>query len=193
MTSTSKKLIEEYLTRLDSASSPLPRERRQELREEISEHIDAALENAVTLDTSTILAILDRVGQPADIIAAELSPSDNLQATPEPLGKDADSREGGSAENHPPPPRRRALYVTSGISSLAIATLLTFLTVRGMHDPGQPAEPAKKSISATPSESDDAAGRPSSNPEPSNEPTFRPDAPSSTPQGPKETGSPSPT
>ncbi|MGP3983911.1 HAAS signaling domain-containing protein [Streptomyces sp. KR80] len=74
MTSRQNQLIEEYLRRLDNASVFLTADRRQELRQEIVEHIDAALEEADTLHVNAVRAVLERLGPPADIVAAELGP-----------------------------------------------------------------------------------------------------------------------
>ncbi|WP_377272197.1 hypothetical protein [Peterkaempfera sp. SMS 1(5)a] len=76
MTPVRKQLVMEYLRRLDNACTLLPPPRRQELGEEIREHIEAALDEAEVLDADTVRAVLERLGQPADIVAAE------LQATP---------------------------------------------------------------------------------------------------------------
>ncbi|WP_407675351.1 HAAS signaling domain-containing protein, partial [Peterkaempfera griseoplana] len=76
MTPVRKQLVSEYLRRLDNACSLLPPPRCQELPQEIREHIDAALDEAEVLDADTVRAVLERLGQPADIVAAE------LQATP---------------------------------------------------------------------------------------------------------------
>jgi len=64
-------LITEYLGRLRAASWPLPPGRRDELQAEVAEHIEAALAASGTRDEVTVRNILDRLGPPEDIAAAE--------------------------------------------------------------------------------------------------------------------------
>ena len=69
-------LVQEYLGRLKVASGPLAVDRRIELIDEVGEHIAAALAEADRHDESTVRDILDRLGRPEDIIAAELDPDE---------------------------------------------------------------------------------------------------------------------
>ena len=64
-------LITDYLGRLRSASWPLPPGRRDELQAEVAEHIEAALVESGMRDEVTVRNILDRLGPPEDIAAAE--------------------------------------------------------------------------------------------------------------------------
>ncbi|MFC3582730.1 hypothetical protein ACFOSC_02525 [Streptantibioticus rubrisoli] len=80
-------LIEDYLHRLDNASAFLTRHRRAELREEIRDHISAALKEAATWDEDTVRAVLERLGPPAEIAAAETgSPSTGAGPVVTPIG-----------------------------------------------------------------------------------------------------------
>ncbi|MGW9047689.1 HAAS signaling domain-containing protein [Streptomyces lydicus] len=71
MTSTPNQLIESYLHRLDNASVFLTHDRRAELKDEIREHINAALDEAGSQDENAVRAVLERLGPPAEIVAAE--------------------------------------------------------------------------------------------------------------------------
>jgi hypothetical protein len=64
-------LVRDYLGRLEAASWPLAPTRRAELAEEVREHIEAALGEAGGRDAATIRGVLDRLGPPEEIVAAE--------------------------------------------------------------------------------------------------------------------------
>ncbi len=64
-------LVRDYLGRLEAASWPLPAERRRELASEVSEHIEAALSEAGRRDEVTVRNVLERLGPPEEIVAAE--------------------------------------------------------------------------------------------------------------------------
>ena len=64
-------LIADYLGRLRAASWPLTAGRREELAAEVAEHIDAALGEAGSRDESTVRNVLERLGPPESIAAAE--------------------------------------------------------------------------------------------------------------------------
>jgi len=64
-------LIAEYLGRLDAAAWPLPPTRRSELTAEVREHIERALLEAGNREETTVRNVLDRLGRPEDIVAAE--------------------------------------------------------------------------------------------------------------------------
>ncbi len=64
-------LIEDYLGRLRAASWPLPDARREELQAEVAEHIQAALTEAGARDEVTVHNVLERLGSPEVIAAAE--------------------------------------------------------------------------------------------------------------------------
>lgn len=67
-------LVRDYLGRLEVAAQVLPAGRRRELRAEIGEHIDAALAEAPSRDEVAVRNVLERLGQPEDIVAAEAGP-----------------------------------------------------------------------------------------------------------------------
>lgn len=56
-----------YLEELNRAAASLPPERRAELLAQISEHLDAEL--ADVLDADAARAVLERLGEPADLVA----------------------------------------------------------------------------------------------------------------------------
>jgi sulfur carrier protein ThiS len=64
-------LVRDYLGRLESAAWPLAAARRTELVGEVREHIDAALTEAGRTDEVTVRNVLERLGPPEEIVAAE--------------------------------------------------------------------------------------------------------------------------
>jgi hypothetical protein len=68
--STADRLVDDYLTRLAGASQALPPDRRTELLAEIRGHIAASLSGATDADEAAVRTMLDRLGDPADIVAA---------------------------------------------------------------------------------------------------------------------------
>jgi uncharacterized membrane protein len=64
-------LVRDYLGRLEAAAWPLPAERRSELVSEVREHIDSALTEAGRRDEVTTRNVLERLGPPEEIVAAE--------------------------------------------------------------------------------------------------------------------------
>lgn len=62
-------LVADYLRRLEKELSDLPRPRRRELVEEISEHINEARTGLESQSEAEIRTLLDRLGDPADIAA----------------------------------------------------------------------------------------------------------------------------
>jgi hypothetical protein len=69
MNSTADHLVDDYLKRLRKELAGLPRERRRELEQEISEHIAAARATLSAQNEAEIRTLLDRIGDPADIAA----------------------------------------------------------------------------------------------------------------------------
>ena len=67
-------LVRDYLGRLDAASWPLSPGRRDELRAEVAEHIDVALAEAGARDEVTVRNVLERLGRPEEIAAADADP-----------------------------------------------------------------------------------------------------------------------
>jgi hypothetical protein len=64
-------LVRDYLGRLSAAAAALPAGRGEELAEEVREHIDAALAEAGRSDEATVRNVLERLGSPEEIVAAE--------------------------------------------------------------------------------------------------------------------------
>jgi uncharacterized membrane protein len=64
-------LVRDYLGRLEAAAWPLAAARRTELVGEVREHIDAALTEAGQTDEVTVRNVLERLGPPEEIVAAE--------------------------------------------------------------------------------------------------------------------------
>lgn len=64
-------VVADYLQRLQAEATGLSAGRRAELVAEIRAHVAEALAAAGRDDESTVRAVLDRLGEPADIVAAE--------------------------------------------------------------------------------------------------------------------------
>ena len=71
-------LVDDYLARLDRAASSLPDDRRADVVTGIREHIDAARESGVVHDEATLRDLLDRLGEPDEIVAAAREGDDPL-------------------------------------------------------------------------------------------------------------------
>jgi uncharacterized membrane protein len=69
MASKADQLVEDYLKRLDKALRDLPKDRRNDLLDEISGHIAEARADLETESEGTIRTLLDRLGEPEDIAA----------------------------------------------------------------------------------------------------------------------------
>lgn len=82
-------LVDDYLLRLESAAARLQADRRAELVAEVREHIDAALGDAGRRDEPTVRNVLERLGSPEEIVAAEAAP---------------DAPAPGASLDHPPGP-----------------------------------------------------------------------------------------
>lgn len=65
-------LVRDYLGRLEAAAWPLGADRRSELVAEVREHIESALAEADRRDEVTTLNVLERLGAPEEIVAAEV-------------------------------------------------------------------------------------------------------------------------
>jgi hypothetical protein len=72
MNSTADRLVDDYLTRLADAAGVLPPDRKAELVSEIREHIDVWIAGSTGADEPAIRTMLDRLGEPADIVAAAM-------------------------------------------------------------------------------------------------------------------------
>lgn len=64
-------LVREYLARLDAAAAGLPERRREELIGEVREHIEAGIAEEAAPTAATVRNVLDRLGSPDEIVAAE--------------------------------------------------------------------------------------------------------------------------
>jgi hypothetical protein len=65
-------LVRDYLGRLEAAAWPLGAGRRGELVAEVREHIESALAEAARRDEVTTRNVLERLGAPEEIVAAEV-------------------------------------------------------------------------------------------------------------------------
>jgi hypothetical protein len=64
------RLVDDYLRRLDAASSMLPPDRRAELASEIRDHLDEALRDTDPNDKLAVRNVLERLGPPEEIVSA---------------------------------------------------------------------------------------------------------------------------
>jgi len=69
MSRTADQLVDDYLERLNAELGGLPRGRRREVVDEISEHIAEARADLAASNEAAIRNLLDRVGDPAEIAA----------------------------------------------------------------------------------------------------------------------------
>jgi uncharacterized membrane protein len=110
-------IVRDYLARLGTAAASLNSERRSELIEELREHIDLAVAEAGNSDESTVLNVLERLGSPHEIVAAETG------AVPSTVEARPPEQAGGPAVRRPQatPETRALLLLTLG------AVLLPFI------------------------------------------------------------------
>jgi len=74
-------LVDRYLADLASTAATLPSARRAELLDEVREHIATALEAAAPDDEVAVRNVLERLGTPAEIVAAEWVAEDGTPTT----------------------------------------------------------------------------------------------------------------
>ncbi|MFE7902958.1 hypothetical protein ACFU3E_36840 [Streptomyces sp. NPDC057424] len=168
MTSRRNQLIDEYLHRFDNASVFLPADRREELKQEIVEHIDAGLEEADARHAEAVRTVLERLGPPADIVAAEMSGPRSTGSTPvvKPIAPTTDVKGGHKADRHEqlrqddvaaslassPPSRRRTMLLIGAAATALVVGAMAFGISTSNDDQGQP--PAYEGPTSTPSESE---------------------------------------
>lgn len=68
-------LVRDYVDRLDAAATHLTTDRRAELVDEVRDHIELALAEAGSVDEATVHNVLERLGSPQEIVAAEATGS----------------------------------------------------------------------------------------------------------------------
>jgi hypothetical protein len=88
-TSTADRLVDDYLERLADAAQALPRDRCTELVSETREHIAASMIGSAGADEAAVRTMLDRLGEPDDIVAAamEIDPPDRPAYSRPPQGR----------------------------------------------------------------------------------------------------------
>jgi hypothetical protein len=105
-------LVSEYMGRLEAAARPLPADRRGELIAEVQDHIETALAEAGSRDEVTARNVLERLGAPEEIVAAESGE--------------------GSAPGAPPPVERGPRWGTTELAAILFLTVgAVFLPVVG--------------------------------------------------------------
>ncbi|MFE5584511.1 HAAS signaling domain-containing protein [Kitasatospora sp. NPDC056531] len=112
-------IVDDYLARLEAAATALPADRRTELLEEIRQHIGDALSDANAQYESVVRNVLEKLGSPADIIAAEA-----------PLGSAA-PQPASPVPDRPRPRIDRWKIAGLGLLLLAALALLAFNSSQG--------------------------------------------------------------
>ena len=92
-------LVRDYLTRLDRAATALPAGRRDELTAEVREHIETTLTKAGDRGEVTVRNVLERLGAPDEIVAAESGPAGSAA----PAGPALSAPSGWTSGSAPPP------------------------------------------------------------------------------------------
>jgi uncharacterized membrane protein len=82
MTTTADRAVDRYLKRLDADLADLPRARRREILDEIEEHIAEARAELPAESEAETRAVLERLGDPADIAADARQRFDVVPARP---------------------------------------------------------------------------------------------------------------
>lgn len=142
MTSSRHELVDEYLHRFDNASVFLPADRREELKQEIVEHIEAGLEEADVQHADAVRTVLERLGPPATIVAAEFNGPRSTGSTPvvKPVALSANvahEHEAHSQEQprqvdiaqppaSSPPPRKRTRLLIGAATTVLVVGALAF-------------------------------------------------------------------
>lgn len=117
----SQALVDEYLRRLERAADRLAPARRGELVGDVKEHIEAAL--AGDHDELTVRNVLDRLGTPEEIVAAEARPTASIGVSASPAIGPVAAAAGGSWRT----PARLVILALS----VALATLGAGIVVGG--------------------------------------------------------------
>lgn len=76
------RLAEDYLRRLDRAAAPLPETRRRELVDAVVEHLAQARRDGEPDDEAALRGVLDRLGEPEEIVAAAVEQEPGAAARP---------------------------------------------------------------------------------------------------------------
>jgi hypothetical protein len=73
-TRTGNRIADQYLTRLELALGDLPRDRRQEIVEEIGDHVQSALDELGEAPDAQVRSLLERVGDPSELASDAREP-----------------------------------------------------------------------------------------------------------------------
>lgn len=98
--------IDSYIGRVDAAARGLPPDRRVELLDQLREHLDAVAQTPGATEAS-VLAAIDRLGDPTEIVASE--DGEHTAHTP------------------PPPPGARSQWGALEIMAVLLLVVGTFL------------------------------------------------------------------
>ena len=123
---TGERLASDYLARLDAAARTLPADRRTELLEGITEHLDSARAAGELGDEAAARTLLDRLGEPEEIVAAarEEGPAGRGAAGGTPPGWGPPSWQGSGPGHAPPPAPGRPTVMTPPSTALETTAVL---------------------------------------------------------------------
>jgi hypothetical protein len=125
-------LVADYLARLAAAATALPPDRRAELLTEIREHIDAARVAGAAADEPAVRTLLDRLGEPAEIVAAAADDQAPVTMAATPAAPPPRSAAHGAfPPAYPPPTARRSAGVGLETAAVVLLTVGSFIPVLG--------------------------------------------------------------
>jgi hypothetical protein len=117
-------ILNQYFRRLEHALSVLPAERREQIVEDLRAHIEDALGSEPDQSEATVLAVLDRVGDPDDIAQEAVGAAADEDAIGAPASRAADIST-ASAASASTAPRRAAMKLRLlAPMALALAALV---------------------------------------------------------------------
>lgn len=90
-------LVDTYIARLESEAARLPSDRRADLVTEVRAHIATAIHAAGRRDEATVRTILDRLGEPTEIVAADADMAGPPAGDPITPGSSIERRQGWGA------------------------------------------------------------------------------------------------
>jgi hypothetical protein len=105
-------ILNQYFRRLEQALSLLPAERREQIVEDLRAHIEDALRSEPDRSDASVLAVLDRVGDPDEIAHEALADATDGDAVGTFAAEDAPGGTGGTRARGgcgDPGPDRRVL------------------------------------------------------------------------------------
>jgi hypothetical protein len=136
-------ILNQYFRRLEQALSLLPAERREQIVEDLRAHIEDALRSEPDRSEASVLAVLDRVGDPDEIAQEALSDAADGGDVGTPAGGRAGlgTASGNSASTEPSKAGLRPRLLASVAVVLAVV-VLAILTLTGGFSAAAPSRTA---------------------------------------------------